>query len=94
MNKMVITKNTRISVYHSFGVWALTIQNVKPSDRGWYMCQTNTDPMESQMFSLDVTGKLNISSQVFFVKLCIYLEFFLLLLDRVCYFLTLQKTGG
>ena len=56
MNKMVITKNTRISVYHSFGVWALTIQNVKPSDRGWYMCQTNTDPMESQMGFLDVTG--------------------------------------
>ena len=56
MNKMVITKNTRISVYHSFGVWALTIRNVKASDRGWYMCQTNTDPMESQMGFLDVTG--------------------------------------
>ena len=71
MNKMVITKNTRISVYHSFGVWALTIRNVKASDRGWYMCQTNTDPMESQMGFLDVTGTY-VKNNFFCVKLRIY----------------------
>ena len=87
MNKMVITKNTRISVYHSFGVWALTIRNVKASDRGWYMCQTNTDPMESQMGFLDVTGMLII---IFFVKLRMYPQSWNILIWIVtgCYFST------
>lgn len=34
--------------------WSLKIRDVKESDKGWYMCQVNTDPMKSQMAYLDV----------------------------------------
>ncbi|XP_025833290.1 neurotrimin-like [Agrilus planipennis] len=51
----VITKNNRIGVTHSEQkTWYLHIRNVKESDRGWYMCQINTDPMKSQVGFLDV----------------------------------------
>ncbi|XP_043270161.1 neurotrimin-like isoform X2 [Venturia canescens] len=45
----VITKNHRIAVTHSdHRTWFLHIREVRESDRGWYMCQINTDPMKSQ----------------------------------------------
>ncbi|XP_031337227.1 lachesin-like [Photinus pyralis] len=51
----VITKNHRIGVTHSeHRVWYLHIRDVRESDRGWYMCQINTDPMKSQVGYLDV----------------------------------------
>ncbi|XP_016840239.1 neurotrimin isoform X2 [Nasonia vitripennis] len=51
----VITKNHRIGVSHSeHRTWFLHIKEVKESDRGWYMCQINTDPMKSQIGYLDV----------------------------------------
>ncbi|CAH2040592.1 unnamed protein product, partial [Iphiclides podalirius] len=51
----VITKNHRIAVNHSDRrVWFLHIHEVRQSDRGWYMCQLNTDPMKSQTAYLDV----------------------------------------
>ncbi|KOB71160.1 hypothetical protein OBRU01_14244 [Operophtera brumata] len=51
----VITKNHRIAVNHSDRrVWFLHIHDVRQSDRGWYMCQLNTDPMKSQTAYLDV----------------------------------------
>lgn len=37
--------------------WVLKIKDVKESDRGWYMCQINTDPMKSQTVFLNVVGK-------------------------------------
>lgn len=37
--------------------WVLRIRDVKESDKGWYMCQINTDPMKSQVGYLDVVGK-------------------------------------
>ncbi|TMW42472.1 hypothetical protein DOY81_012447, partial [Sarcophaga bullata] len=44
----VITKNHRISISHTeHRIWQLRIRDVKESDRGWYMCQINTDPMKS-----------------------------------------------
>lgn len=53
----VITKNHRIAVNHSDRrVWFLHIHDVRQSDRGWYMCQLNTDPMKSQTAYLDVVG--------------------------------------
>lgn len=56
----VITKNHRIAVSHSdHRTWFLHIREVKESDRGWYMCQINTDPMKSQTGYLEVVGKLN-----------------------------------
>ncbi|XP_076652427.1 neurotrimin [Halictus rubicundus] len=51
----VITKNHRISVSHSdHRTWFLHIREVRESDRGWYMCQINTDPMKSQTGYLEV----------------------------------------
>ncbi|XP_045535426.1 lachesin [Papilio machaon] len=51
----VITKNHRIAVTHSDRrVWFLHILEVRQADRGWYMCQLNTDPMKSQVAHLDV----------------------------------------
>lgn len=51
----VITKNHRIGVSHSDQrTWYLHIKEVRESDRGWYMCQINTDPMKSQVGFLDV----------------------------------------
>ncbi|XP_066991292.2 lachesin [Anabrus simplex] len=51
----VITKNHRIGVSHSdHRTWYLQIRDLKESDRGWYMCQINTDPMKSQVGYLEV----------------------------------------
>ncbi|XP_076289984.1 uncharacterized protein LOC143213737 isoform X2 [Lasioglossum baleicum] len=51
----IITKNHRISVSHSdHRTWFLHIREVRESDRGWYMCQINTDPMKSQTGYLEV----------------------------------------
>ncbi|XP_046832217.1 opioid-binding protein/cell adhesion molecule homolog isoform X3 [Vespa crabro] len=51
----VITKNHRITVTHSgHRTWSLHIKDTKETDRGWYMCQVNTDPMSS------ITGFLEI----------------------------------
>uniref|UniRef100_A0A336MRQ9 CSON006134 protein n=1 Tax=Culicoides sonorensis TaxID=179676 RepID=A0A336MRQ9_CULSO len=51
----VITKNHRMSIAHvEKRAWVLKIKDVKESDRGWYMCQVNTDPMKSQTVFLNV----------------------------------------
>ncbi|XP_055682669.1 opioid-binding protein/cell adhesion molecule homolog [Lutzomyia longipalpis] len=51
----VITKNHRVAiVWAEKKTWQLKIKDIKESDRGWYMCQINTDPMKSQMGYLDV----------------------------------------
>ncbi|XP_066595963.1 opioid-binding protein/cell adhesion molecule homolog [Prorops nasuta] len=51
----VITKNHRITVSHGdYRTWFLHIHAVRESDRGWYMCQLNTDPMKSQIGYLEV----------------------------------------
>ncbi|XP_030749450.1 neurotrimin-like [Sitophilus oryzae] len=51
----VITKNHRIGVTHiELKTWYLHIREVQESDKGWYMCQINTDPMKSQVGYLNV----------------------------------------
>ncbi|XP_018804963.1 PREDICTED: lachesin-like, partial [Bactrocera latifrons] len=51
----VITKNNRMSINHAEKrAWILRIRDVKEADKGWYMCQINTDPMKSQVGYLDV----------------------------------------
>lgn len=51
----VITHNPRVTVSHSdHNTWNLHIKNVQEEDRGQYMCQINTDPMQSQFGTLDV----------------------------------------
>ncbi|KAB0800719.1 hypothetical protein PPYR_06458 [Photinus pyralis] len=51
----VITQNPRISLsYNDHRSWYLHIKNVQQADRGWYMCQVNTDPMRSRQGYLQV----------------------------------------
>ncbi|XP_031623888.1 neurotrimin-like [Contarinia nasturtii] len=51
----VITKNHRMVVTHAENrAWQLKIRDVKETDKGWYMCQINTDPMKSQIAYLNV----------------------------------------
>ncbi|EDW03065.1 GH10699 [Drosophila grimshawi] len=51
----VITKNQRIGIANSeHKTWTMRIRDIKETDKGWYMCQINTDPMKSQMGYLDV----------------------------------------
>ncbi|XP_049318511.1 opioid-binding protein/cell adhesion molecule homolog isoform X2 [Bactrocera dorsalis] len=51
----VITKNNRMSLTQAEKrAWILRIRDVKEADKGWYMCQINTDPMKSQVGYLDV----------------------------------------
>lgn len=53
----VITKNHRVGItYSEHKTWQLRIKDIRESDRGWYMCQINTDPMKSQTGFLDVVG--------------------------------------
>lgn len=57
----IITKNVRIGVTHSERrTWFLHIKDLRESDRGWYMCQINTDPMKSQVGYLDVVGEWSV----------------------------------
>ncbi|KAI8117032.1 Lachesin [Lucilia cuprina] len=51
----VISQNNRISLtYNDHRSWYLHIKEVEESDRGWYMCQVNTDPMRSRKGYLQV----------------------------------------
>nr|XP_023027225.1 lachesin-like [Leptinotarsa decemlineata] len=51
----VITQNPRISLsFNDHRSWYLHIKNVQEVDRGWYMCQVNTDPMRSRQGYLQV----------------------------------------
>ncbi|KAK0157999.1 hypothetical protein PV328_011667 [Microctonus aethiopoides] len=51
----VITQNPRISLsYNDHRSWYLHIKSVQEIDRGWYMCQVNTDPMRSLQGYLQV----------------------------------------
>ncbi|XP_043679392.1 lachesin isoform X1 [Vespula pensylvanica] len=46
IHQNVITQNPRISLsYNDHRSWYLHIKKTQESDRGWYMCQVNTDPM-------------------------------------------------
>lgn len=54
----VITQNPRITLsYNDHRSWYLHIRDVHEEDRGWYMCQVNTDPMRSRQGYLQVVGK-------------------------------------
>lgn len=54
----IITKNHRMTVSHVENrAWVLRIRDVKESDKGWYMCQINTDPMKNQVGYLNVVGE-------------------------------------
>ncbi|KAL5282013.1 hypothetical protein ACFFRR_005341 [Megaselia abdita] len=51
----VITQNPRVSLtYNDHRSWYLHIREVEEDDRGWYMCQINTDPMRSRKGYLQI----------------------------------------
>ncbi|EAT42742.1 AAEL005765-PA [Aedes aegypti] len=55
IDTLIITKSERVAVTHTEQrIWQLRIKDIKESDKGWYMCQINTDPMKSQMGYLNV----------------------------------------
>jgi hypothetical protein len=54
----VITQNPRVTLsYNDHRSWYLHIRDVHEEDRGWYMCQVNTDPMRSRQGYLQVVGE-------------------------------------
>ena len=60
----IITRNQRVSLsHHDREIWRLHLERVQESDRGWYMCQVNTDPMRSQRGFLEVVGKGEVSER-------------------------------
>ena len=62
-NEHVITKNHRIRVSApEKNIWRLDISQVRRRDAGFYMCQINTDPMQSQLAYLDVVEPPSILS--------------------------------
>ncbi|XP_062552768.1 lachesin-like [Armigeres subalbatus] len=64
IDTLVITKSERVSVTHTEQrIWHLRIKDIKESDKGWYMCQINTDPMKSQMGYLNVVVPPDILDQ-------------------------------
>ncbi|XP_029171161.1 lachesin isoform X2 [Nylanderia fulva] len=55
IHQNVITQNPRISLtYNDHRSWYLHIKDVQEVDRGWYMCQLNTDPMKSRQGYIQV----------------------------------------
>lgn len=72
IDRHVISRVPRFSVSHdSQQTWSLHVKNAEAEDRGYYMCQVNTNPMISQVGYLQVVGML------YLFYLCI--SFFILL---------------
>ncbi|GBM22076.1 hypothetical protein AVEN_137384-1 [Araneus ventricosus] len=57
IHKHVITRDKRIRVTNNNLQWNLHISKVEEKDKGYYMCQINTEPMVSQLGYLDVMGE-------------------------------------
>lgn len=59
VHKHVVTRISRFSVSNDAQkTWLLHIRSVEQQDRGYYMCQVNTNPMISQVGFLEVVGEL------------------------------------
>ena len=58
IHQQVITRNPRITLARDdHKSWHLHIKDLQEQDRGWYMCQVNTDPMRYVQGYLDVVGR-------------------------------------
>lgn len=58
IHRHVITRLNRFSVSHDNAMtWLLHVSQVQQEDRGYYMCQVNTNPMISQVGYLQVVGE-------------------------------------
>ncbi|XP_017772641.1 PREDICTED: lachesin-like [Nicrophorus vespilloides] len=60
----MVAQNQRLSVTHNgHNTWKLHVSNVQKNDSGTYMCQINTDPMRSQMGTLEVVIRPDILNE-------------------------------
>ena len=58
IHRHVISRIPRYSVtYDNSNTWLLHVSQAQQDDRGYYMCQVNTNPMISQVGYLQVVGK-------------------------------------
>lgn len=58
IHRHVIARLPRFSVsFDNQKTWLLHVSGVQQEDRGYYMCQVNTNPMISQVGYLQVVGK-------------------------------------
>lgn len=58
LGNRVVTHNSRYAVTHDEStIWTLKIKSVRESDRGCYMCQINTTPMQKQLGCVDIYCK-------------------------------------
>lgn len=58
IHRHVISRVPRFSVSHDNAkTWLLHVSSVQQEDRGYYMCQVNTNPMISQVGYLQVVGE-------------------------------------
>lgn len=58
LGNRVVTHNSRYSIIHDeSNMWKLKIRVVRESDRGCYMCQINTTPLQKQLGCVDVYGE-------------------------------------
>lgn len=60
IHRHVIARVPRFSVSHNQKTWLLHVSGVQQEDRGYYMCQVNTNPMISQVGYLQVVVPPNI----------------------------------
>ncbi|XP_046662591.1 lachesin-like [Homalodisca vitripennis] len=60
IHRHVISRVPRFSVSHSQNTWLLHVTGAQQEDRGYYMCQVNTNPMISQVGYLQVKVPPNI----------------------------------
>nr|CAH7758189.1 unnamed protein product [Callosobruchus chinensis]CAH7762992.1 unnamed protein product [Callosobruchus chinensis] len=59
IHRHVISKVPRYSVTNeNEKTWVLHVTGVQQEDKGYYMCQVNTNPMISQVGYLRVVGEL------------------------------------
>lgn len=69
IHRHVITRLARFSVSHDNAMtWLLHVSQVQQEDRGYYMCQVNTNPMISQVGYLQVVGESLSIKDIFIEK--------------------------
>lgn len=60
IHRHVISRIPRYSItYDNANTWLLHVSQAQQDDRGYYMCQVNTNPMISQVGYLQVVGRVS-----------------------------------
>lgn len=65
IHRHVISRIPRYSItYDNANTWLLHVSQAQQDDRGYYMCQVNTNPMISQVGYLQVVGRVLIELSI------------------------------